>query len=139
MDDCIFCKIVSGSIPASKVYDDKEIFAFLDIAPANKGHVLVVPKKHFELITEVPENILNSLIKCVKKVSSALLKENEGVNVIQNNGKAAGQLVKHFHFHVIPRNNNDNLGLTHWKPLKYEESEMALYLDKIKKHLNKTS
>ncbi len=136
--DCIFCKIVSGDIPASKVYEDKDLIAFLDIAPASKGHVLVIPKKHSESIADTSERVLSSLSMAVRKVSKALLKDNEGVNVLQNNGKAAGQLVNHLHFHVIPRNSGDGLEIAHWHAKKYADGEIIQFQDRIKKHLKET-
>lgn len=131
--DCLFCKIVSGSIPSSKVYEDKNCIAFLDIAPASKGHVLVVPKKHSETLADASDETITELSQTVKKVTKALLKENEGINVIQNNGKAAGQLVNHLHFHIIPRNSGDGLEVAHWHhPKKYAEGEMVQVQAKIK-------
>lgn len=132
MNECVFCKIISGIIPASKVYSDEKNIAFLDIAPANKGHIIVIPKNHAETITELSDEDLASLIKAVKKVAKALLDEFDGVNVLQNNKKAAGQLVPHLHFHVIPRNSGDGLDIAHWKPLKYADGEMQEYQDTIK-------
>lgn len=132
MNDCVFCKIISGIIPSSKVYSDEKNNAFLDIAPANKGHVIVIPKNHAETITELSDEDLTSLIKAVKKVAKALLDEFDGVNLLQNNKKAAGQLVPHLHFHVIPRNSGDGLDVAHWKPLKYADGEMQEYQDRIK-------
>jgi len=130
--DCIFCKIVKGEIPSSKVYEDKDVIAFLDIAPAAKGHTLVVPKEHHELIADVPNKLLEKTIDVVKKIGDALLKENDGFNIMQNNNKAAGQLVPHVHFHVIPRKNNDGLDIAHWKSAKYEEGEMEEASEKLK-------
>ena len=110
---CIFCKIVSGEIPADKIYEDESLLAFLDIAPVNPGHVLVIPKKHYENIEETPEEVLCWLIKKVKEVGLAV-KNGLGVsgyNIVQNNGSVAGQVVPHLHFHIIPRKENDNLHL----------------------------
>jgi len=136
MEDCIFCRIIAGKIPASKVYEDKESFAFLDISPVSKGHTLVIPKKHAETMADVSLDVLAALSKTIQKVAKVLLKENEGVNVLQNNGRAAGQLVPHLHFHVVPRNSNDGVVIAHWKPIKYADNEMAQYQDKIKNLLN---
>ena len=107
--ECIFCKIVRGEIPSKKVYDDKDVIAFLDINPANPGHTLVMPKKHAEDLTKSNEDDIAKAMHVVKKITAALKEKMNaiGVNVIQNNGKAAGQLVAHTHFHVIPRYPND--------------------------------
>ncbi|MBU4351506.1 MAG: HIT family protein [Nanoarchaeota archaeon] len=135
MDDCIFCKIVKGEIPCSKVYEDNHVIAFLDIAPASKGHTLIVPKEHYEIIPNVPNALLEKTIDVVKKIGCALLKENDGFNVMQNNRKAAEQLVPHVHFHVIPRNNGDGLDVAKWKSSKYAEGEMEEMLAKLKDNM----
>src|SRR3989338_4923100 len=107
--ECIFCKIVKGEIPSKKVYEDKDTLAFLDINPANPGHTLVVPKKHSEDITKSGEEDISKAMHVVKKIVSDLKEKMSaiGVNVLQNNGKPAGQIVAHTHFHVIPRYPND--------------------------------
>ena len=94
---CIFCKIVNGDIPSYKVYEDDNFLAFLDISQATIGHTLVVPKKHYENIFELPENseIFNIVIKLSKAVKEAT--HAEGVNILNNNGLAAGQTVNHYH------------------------------------------
>ena len=135
MEDCIFCKIVKGEIPATKVYEDEHTIAFLDIAPAAQGHTLVIPKEHHEKISDTPNEILEKVIDTVKKVGNALLKENDGFNVMQNNNKAAGQLVPHLHFHVIPRKENDGLDIAHWKSKKYDEGEIEKTKEKIEQNL----
>jgi len=107
--DCIFCKIVRGEIPSKKVYEDKDTLAFLDINPANPGHTLVVPKKHSEDLTKSGEEDITKAMHVVKKITATLKEKMNaiGVNVLQNNGKPAGQIVAHTHFHVIPRYPND--------------------------------
>ncbi|MEI6597253.1 MAG: HIT family protein, partial [bacterium] len=105
MENCIFCKIITGEIPSYKVYEDEQILAFLDINPVNHGHTLVVPKKHFVNIEETDEQVLYLIIKIVKKIGASL-KKNLGVagyNVLENNDPVAGQIVPHLHFHIIPR------------------------------------
>jgi histidine triad (HIT) family protein len=133
MDDCIFCKIVKGQIPSSKVYEDDKTLAFLDIMPANKGHVLVIPKKHYETILDITNEDLINLTNTLKKVSEMVYKglNSEGFNIINNNYKVSGQVVPHIHFHIIPRYSDDNLKMD-WRHLKYEENEIKEYLDKIK-------
>ncbi|MBU2637957.1 MAG: HIT family protein [Nanoarchaeota archaeon] len=136
MDDCVFCKIASKQIPCFSLYEDDDVIAFLDIAPATKkgGHTLVIPKKHYESITEVPDELLAKIMAVVKKITNAILKDADGVNVLQNNGKAAGQFVKHIHFHIVPRYNDDKIGIT-WECEKYDGGEIEKEHEKLKKLL----
>lgn len=105
MEECLFCKIVMGEIPSDKVYEDSEVIAFLDINPRNPGHTLVVPKKHYETIMEMPENEAAELFKTVKKMAVAVKRgmKADGISIGQSNERAAGQVIPHVHFHVIPR------------------------------------
>jgi histidine triad (HIT) family protein len=102
---CPFCEIISGSIPAKKVYEDSSSLAFLDINPRNPGHTLVVPRKHYATILDIPEKEAGRLFQAVKQVASAVQAgmKAQGISISQSNGAAAGQLVPHMHFHVIPR------------------------------------
>ncbi len=136
MEDCIFCKIVEGKIPSAKVYEDKHVISFLDIMPANKGHCLVVPKKHYETLLDIPEEDLVNLIKAVKKITKALSLSigNGSYNIIMNNGKIAGQLVAHAHIHIIPRFKGDRLRIK-WSHKKYIDKEMKSVQEKIKKFI----
>jgi len=110
MENCIFCKISKGEIPCNKIYEDKLTLAFLDINPVNIGHTLIIPKKHFENIYDVPEDTVTHIMKVAKKISIAIKKlGSDGINIGINNGKAAGQIVFHFHIHIIPRFLGDNL------------------------------
>lgn len=123
MENCVFCKIVKGEISSHKVYEDDEVLAFLDIAPVNPGHVLVIPKKHFANFEEIPEDVLARVMAVVKKVGQSL-KENfevPGYNVTENNDPIAGQLIPHIHFHVIPRQEGDGLEL--WTQGQYDNGE----------------
>jgi histidine triad (HIT) family protein len=133
--DCIFCKIVAGDIPAYKVYEDDKVLAFLDIAPVNYGHTLVIPKEHFVNLEEIPEDKLTAVVAVVKKIGQAL-KQGLGVvgyNVQLNNDPVAGQVVPHLHFHVIPRQAGDGLRL--WPQGKYADGEAEEVVEKIKKGL----
>jgi len=134
MEDCIFCKIADGKIPAAKVYEDDSTISFLDIMPANKGHCLVVPKKHYETFLDISDEDLNSLIIATKKVTKALSLSmgNGSYNLIMNNGKIAGQVVYHAHIHIIPRFKGDRLRIK-WSHKKYTEKEMKETQEKIKK------
>lgn len=135
MSECVFCMIASGKIKDARVYEDKKCIAFLDIAPANKGHLLVIPKEHAETIKDANQDSLDAVIGVVKKIVAALLREYDGVNIMQNNGKAAGQAVNHLHFHLIPRKVDDNLDIIPKRTQKYADGEMAAMQDKIKKLL----
>ena len=136
MEDCVFCKIIDGKIPAAKVYEDAQVIGFLDIMPANKGHCLIVPKRHAANLMEMDEDDLISTIKAAKKVARALSLSfgNGSFNIVMNNGKEAGQLVNHAHIHIIPRFKKDRLRLS-WSHLKYEENEIKEYAEKIKKFI----
>lgn len=131
LPDCIFCKIIKGEIPSYKVSEDGQTLAILDINPVNKGHTLVMPKEHHVNILDVPEAVLSATMKTVKKITIALSKYADGVNIGQNTKKAAGQLVDHLHFHVIPRYTND--GLQHWESKGgYGKDEALQVLGKIR-------
>ncbi len=133
--DCIFCKIIAGEIPADKIYEDDNTFAFLDIAPINPGHTLVIPKNHHLNIFEIPEETLGQMMITVKKVAVAL-KESlgaENINLGMNNGKSAGQVVMHAHIHVMPRYEDDGYKLWHGKT--YQEGESQKIAEQIKKAL----
>lgn len=103
--DCIFCKIAKGEIPSQKVYEDENVYAFLDISPLSKGHTLVIPKKHYSTIYDIPEELLCDVMIVVKKISLHLREKLkcDGLNIKQNNGELAGQTVHHIHFHIVPK------------------------------------
>ncbi len=109
MADCIFCQIAAGKVPSKKTYEDSKVLAFLDINPVTEGHTLVVPKTHYETISQVPDSELGVIFGVVKKLATNLKVKlgADGLNIIQNNGKAAGQEIPHFHVHIIPRKIND--------------------------------
>ena len=109
-NDCIFCAIAAGEIPSFKVYEDEQVLAYLDINPFSKGHTLVIPKKHSAGLVDTDDETLAVVIARVKKVA-AHLKERlgcDGFNIMQNNGEAAGQTVRHVHFHIVPRWTGDD-------------------------------
>jgi len=132
VEDCIFCKIIRGEIPCAKVYETHTVLAFLDIAPVNKGHALVIPKAHYENIWELPASLATEMLIAVQTVGQAL-KDGlgaQGMNLGMNNGAAAGQLVMHAHWHLIPRFADD--GLTLWPQKSYDSpEEMGLTALKI--------
>jgi histidine triad (HIT) family protein len=129
--DCIFCKIVKGEIPCSKIYEDKEFLAFLDIRPINPGHTLVIPKSHCTNLLDFPKAEETDLVEFIKKVAKAVVKATgaEAFNLGMNNGGAAGQIVMHAHFHLIPRFSDD--GLHHWSNKEYAEGQMQAIQKKI--------
>lgn len=100
----MFCKIGRGGEQASHIYEDRDVMAFLDTRPVNEGHTLVISKKHYENIFEIPDEELANLFKVVKKVAAAIMKSEkaEGIRIVQNNGSAAHQIIFHFHVHIIP-------------------------------------
>jgi len=132
-NDCLFCKIIKGDIPSSKLYEDKETFVFLDIAPVNVGHALIVPKKHSADLLDMPDKDIENLFKVAKEVADAVMKGTgaTGFNLGMNNRKSAGQLVMHSHLHIIPRFDGD--GLRHWPGKKYAEGQA----DEVKKRIEK--
>ena len=105
----LFEKIVAGEIPCNKIYEDEYTFAFLDISPNVKGHTLVIPKKPYKNIYEIPETEAGQLINSVKKVAVVLKKilNADGINILMNNDKQAGQVIFHAHIHLLPRFEND--------------------------------
>src|SRR3989344_7621350 len=120
MNDCIFCKIVRGEIPSQRIYEDADTFAFLDIHPVNPGHSLVVPKKHSENLYDMDDHVLAAVMRSVQKVARAVKSavQADGVNLGMNNEEAAGQIIFHPHFHVIPRFKED--GYKHWGKRSYK-------------------
>ena len=133
MNECVFCKIAQGEIPSDKIYEDNNFFAFLDIKPNNPGHTLIIPKTHYKNIYELPDETLSEIAPLIKKIAIAVKHgvTADGINIIMNNDSAAGQIVHHAHFHIIPRFADD--GYRHWlgKPYANKE-ESAKIAEKIK-------
>ena len=129
MDDCIFCKLANGIFLTNTLYEDEDFRVILDIEPATKGHALILPKKHYANIFELPEEYAGKVYKVAKNMAGKMQDALgfDGFNVLQNNGEAAGQTVFHFHMHLIPRYNNDNAGLDMpgKKAADYDLSEVA--------------
>jgi histidine triad (HIT) family protein len=128
---CLFCKIAQGEIGSVKIYENESIFAFVDIKPVNPGHVLVIPKKHFESFYDLSDEIITPLFKTVRDIAVAIKKslKADGVNIHINNEKAAGQAVFHAHIHVIPRFTGD--GFLHWPGHDIGKEEMEIISKKI--------
>ena len=125
-ENCIFCKIVRGEIPCCKVYENDLVLAFLDLAPFNYGHTLVIPKQHSHSITTVPEEYLAAMMKAAARIAPAILRVTKAgaFNLLLNNGSVAGQEVPHVHLHIIPRFVDDAV-LLHAGKKAYGEGEMA--------------
>ena len=132
MKDCIFCKIAAVEIPSTTLYEDDKVRVILDLGPAARGHALVLPKRHYKNVTTMPKSLLGHVMKVGAKIGTAQMKAfgYDGFNLIQNNGRAAGQSVFHFHLHVIPRKKGDEaVGL--WKPGTTTAEEMQETREKI--------
>lgn len=130
--NCIFCKLANGEIPTNTLYEDKDFRVIFDLAPAAKGHALIIPKQHYKNIYEIDEEVLAKAYILAKKMVKVMTEEYkaDGFNVLQNNGEDAGQSVMHFHIHLIPRHKGDKaLGL--WKPGKSDESELKMMAESI--------
>lgn len=135
--DCVFCKIVHGHLPSIRVYEDERVLAFMDIGPIVKGHTLVIPKEHYDPITQTPTDVLQHLIAVVQRIVRAHYTglKADGVNVTQANGAAAGQIIPHIHFHVIPRFLSDGHHWN-WTPRHYlDRTEMQEFATSIKEAL----
>lgn len=109
-DDCIFCKIANGEIPSRSLYEDDEFKVIMDLAPATKGHSLILPKNHFNNLYELPDETAGKAMMLAKKMATMMTDKLscDGFNLVQNNGECAGQTIFHFHLHLIPRYLDDN-------------------------------
>ena len=110
-DECIFCRIAKGEIPKDIIYENDNFMSFLDINPVVEGHSVVISKKHFENILEMPSSAGTELLDCVKKTAMKIMKEQKatGFNLIVNTFEDAGQVIKHFHLHILPRKKDDDV------------------------------
>ncbi|MDY4692995.1 MAG: HIT family protein [Blautia sp.] len=133
MDNCIFCKIANGEIPAATLYEDEEFRVILDLGPASKGHALILPKSHAANIYELSDEMAAKAMILAKKIATVLTDalKCDGFNIVQNNGECAGQTVFHFHIHLIPRYQNDNVGIT-WVPGKLTDEDKEEILSKVR-------
>lgn len=116
-DNCIFCKIAAGDIPSATIYEDEDFRVILDIEPASKGHALILPKEHYANLYELPEELSTKVMIVAQKVITKMtdILGCDGYNVLQNNGACAGQTVYHYHMHLIPRYEGDDVTIG-WKP-----------------------
>lgn len=137
-NDCVFCKLASGEIPRTAIFEDADTVAFLSTGPINPGHTLLIPKKHFANIYELSDDVAAKLGVNLKKLSKSIkdaMKAN-GINIMMNNDRAAGQAVFHAHFHIIPRFSGD--GLQNWEHSKsYKKGEADEITERIRAEVNK--
>ncbi len=133
-ENCVFCKIIAGEIPSTTVYEDDDFKAILDVNPAARGHVIILPKKHAANIFEMEDEDAAKVFPIAKKIATALKRtyKCDGVNVLQNNGEAAGQTVFHLHVHVVPRYYEDGVNIR-WEP--GETPDLKAVAEEIKKNL----
>ena len=131
-EDCIFCKIANGLIPARKLYEDDDFCVILDLGPATKGHALILPKEHYRDICELEETVAAKVLPLAGKIGKAMKKGLgcHGFNLVQNNGEAAGQTVLHFHMHVIPRYEGGSKMVT-WEPGKVSAEETERIVEAV--------
>ncbi len=125
--DCIFCKIANGDIPSKTLYEDEEFKVILDVGPATRGHALILPKNHYANLYELPDETAVKVMLLAKKMAVLMTEKLgcDGFNLVQNNGKAAGQTVFHFHLHLIPRYKEDGQTLG-WKSLEPAQDELEI-------------
>lgn len=135
-NSCIFCKLASGEFPSATVYEDDLFRAILDISPSSKGHTLLLPKKHAANLFELKEPEISKALSVTKKLATAIQEtlQCDGINILQNNGTAAGQSVFHFHMHLIPRYEEDGVTIP-WKSLSYSDGEAVELANKIHQNL----
>ncbi len=136
-EECVFCKIIKGEIPSYKIYENEKIVVILDINPANEGHLLIIPKKHFDNIFDIEEDDWFEVMRVARKIS-LLFKEYDGLNLLQNNKPQAGQIINHFHLHLIPRVNGDEKRVVmKWLPKKLEQADFEEIKEELKKYVEK--
>ena len=131
-DDCIFCKLANGVFSTRSIYEDELFNVILDVAPATKGHALILPKNHAANIFELPEDTAGKAFVLAKKLAQKMTDKLgcDGFNIVQNNGTVAGQTVFHYHLHLIPRYEGDNVGNL-WNPGTLTEEQKKEILEKL--------
>jgi histidine triad (HIT) family protein len=134
--ECSFCRIVAGDIPAASVYEDEQVLAFLDIGPIHKGHTLVIPKQHAATMDDCTAETLSAIGPVLGRIGKAVVASTncDGYNCLCNNGRAAGQLVDHVHFHIIPRFENDGF-FKPWPAGQYEDGGLEIMAQAIRKNI----
>lgn len=133
--DCIFCKIINKEIPSKIIFENESCLAFLDISPISRGHTIVIPKNHSSTIEDVLEHDLIAVFRAVKDLAIHIHKRLSigGYNILQNNFKPAGQVINHFHVHIIPRNDDDNRFNVKIPREQANEEELDTILKELKK------
>ncbi|MBO5238310.1 MAG: HIT family protein [Lachnospiraceae bacterium] len=134
--DCIFCKIANGEIPSATIYENSDFRVILDVAPANRGHALIIPREHFKDIFDIDALTAGKLFSLATEVARAMksVLHCDGMNIVQNNGIVAGQTVFHFHLHLIPRYENDNVNIG-WQPGDSTPGELQELAKEIRKKI----
>ncbi len=135
--DCIFCRIVAGELPCTRVYENSHVLAFMDINPVAPGHVLVIPKGHWKDLYAMPDTELASVAAATRRVAGAVKKalNPDGVSIIQANGKGAAQSVLHYHTHIVPRTIGDELKIN-WTLVPGDIAQINAIADRIRSHLD---
>lgn len=140
LNDCIFCKIIDGTIPSTKVYEDENVYAFMDVSPLTKGHTLLIPKQHVQDLFEMPEEVASKLYSVAPKIANAIKDafHPQGMNTINNNGAFAGQSVFHYHLHFIPRYDETDGLKVKWetKQNEFTSDVLQTIASQIKENLN---
>lgn len=134
--NCIFCHIVSGKVPSKKIYEDDKALAILDINPATKGHILLLPKEHYSIMPQIPENVIAHLFMVAKALSNSMLKSMgcKGTNIFVANGAAAGQKAQHFMLHVIPRYDDDGVSQLNVPEYQVNQSDMEKMAEQLREN-----
>ena len=137
-DGCIFCKLANGEIPTNSVYEDDVVKVIFDLGPASKGHLLIIPKNHFDDIYDLDDETAAHVFQVAVKLANAMKASlgYEGLNIVQNNGEAAGQTVMHFHMHLVPRYQDDTVNVS-WTPKELADQEMEELKEKIMLEIKK--
>lgn len=132
-DDCIFCKLANGVFKTNSIYENDMFNVILDAGPATKGHALILPKEHYENLYELPEDVAGQAMILAKKLGTKMVSKlnADGLNIVQNNGAAAGQTVMHYHLHIIPRYNSDGQHIL-WNPTEPDSEEQVKLCEELK-------
>ena len=133
-NNCIFCKLANGDIPTNSIYEDDDFKVILDADPATKGHALILPKNHFANLLEADDDVLAKALPLAKRIANRMKEQLNcaGVNIVQNNGEAAGQTVNHLHIHVIPRYEDDpDKTICGWSHQSFSEAEIKDVVSKL--------
>lgn len=138
VQDCIFCKIIAGQIPCTKVFENDALLAFLDIGPVSDGHLLVVPKVHTARLESTPPQTLAQAAQVLPMLAEAVGRavNAEGCNVLCNSGRCAGQVVEHLHLHIVPRRSGDGI-FNQWPSFKYPPGRAEQIAQKIIQNLKR--